>query len=103
MWWDQRNLNKPRYDKSGKKWNFRVWHDVVEGRRIQSIFFWDDKRKFCGVVLLSPGVLHTSRLHSLIEKLVADPALRAKHRQVLKFPLERHYSESGAFPERSSV
>jgi len=42
---------------------------------------------------------HSSRLKRLIEKLVADPTLRKKHRKQLQFPLERHYSEYGAFPE----
>jgi hypothetical protein len=39
----------------------------------------------------------------VIEKLVADPDLRAKHQRELRFPLERHYEEYGAFPEESEI
>jgi hypothetical protein len=103
MWWDNQNLDKPRRDKSGKRWNFRVWHEVWTEDRVLSaerVFFWDEKRDFCGVVLLLPGkAVHVRDLHTLIEKLVADPGLRAKHKRDLRFPLERHYSEYGAFPE----
>ena len=101
MWWDHQNLNKPRKDTSGKRWNFRVWHDVLQKCHVERVFFWDDKREFCGVVLVSPS-LHVSDLHGLIEKLLADPTLRAKHRRELRFPLERHCSEYGAFPEEIS-
>jgi hypothetical protein len=92
MWWDAQNLNKPRRDKSGKRWNFRVWHGFSEGQHMERVFFWDDTREVCGVVLISPGI-HVRRLHDLIQKLVADPALRAKHQTELRFPLERYYSE----------
>jgi hypothetical protein len=100
MWWDGQNLDKPRMDVTGKRWNFRVWHGVIEGRHIERVFFWDDSRESCGVVLLSPS-LHVSRLRMLIQKLVADPALRKKHKRELCFPLERHYSDYPAFPEES--
>lgn len=103
MWWDHQNLDKPRRDKSGKRWNFRVWHESwTEDKSLyaQRVFFWDDKKDFCGVVLLLPGkALHVRDLHSLIGKLAADACLRAKHKRDLRFPLERHYSEYGAFPE----
>jgi hypothetical protein len=99
MWWDHQNLNKPRRDKTGKRWNFRVWHDSGA----QRIFFWDDPREICGAVLLSPGrSVHVSRIHRLIDKLVADENLREQHRRELRFPLERHYSEYGIFPEEIS-
>ena len=101
MWLDDQNLNKPRKDKSGRRWNFRIWHDVRHGQHIECVFFWDDDKESCGAVLISPGV-HVSRLHDLIDKLVADPALRAKHKMELRFPLGRHYSENGAFPEEEN-
>jgi hypothetical protein len=34
-----------------------------------------------------------------MDKLVADPELREQYRRDLSFPLERYYSEYGAFPE----
>jgi len=108
MWWDHQNLNKPRTDRAGKRWNFRVWHDVwTQHNRIlsaQRVFFWDDAKDVCGVVLLTPGSeLHVSRLRALISKLVADPRLRDQHRRELRFPLERHYAEYGAFPEEHAT
>jgi|SRR5450631_4906796 hypothetical protein len=105
MWWDNQNLNRPRRDKSGKEWNFRVWHEVWTETKVlsaQRIFFWDDKKSVSGIVLLPPGsTMHVSRLHRLIDKLVSDPRLRAKYQRDLRFPLERHYSEYGAFPEET--
>jgi len=100
MWWDGQNLNKPRRDKNGKRWNFRVWGDFLHGRNVERVFFWDDRRAYCGVVLISQAI-HVSKLRHLIENLVADPRLRARHRRELLFPLERHYSEFGAFPEET--
>jgi hypothetical protein len=73
---EQQNLNKPRKDKTGKRWNFRVWHDVCPRvGHVERVFFWDDKREFCGVVIVSPGI-HVSRLHALIQNLLADPVLQ---------------------------
>lgn len=106
MWWDDQNLNQSRKDKSGKRWNFRVWHEVWTDTKIlsaQRIFFWDDDKAWCGVVLLMPGsTVHISRLHRIIANLVADQTLREKYRRELHFPLERHYSKYGAFPEEQS-
>jgi hypothetical protein len=102
VWWDYQNLNKPRKDKTGKRWNFRVWTHVSPVRHVERVFFWDDKREFCGVVFVSPAI-HVSALHRLIQDLVADPALRKKYQRELRFPLERHYSEFGAFPEENST
>ena len=101
MWRDYQNLNKPRIDVTGKRWNFRVWHDVIDGRHIERLFYWDDTREYTGVVLLSPA-LHVSRLHTLIQKLVSDSEMREKHKRVLCFPLERHYSDYPAFPEENT-
>src|SRR5438552_18501385 len=102
MWLAGQNLNQPRTDKSGSKWNFRVWHDVVDLRHVSRIFFWDEKGEVMGVVLY-PADANTdiSRLRSMIQKLVADPHVRAKYQRKLRFPLERHYSAYGAFPEES--
>jgi hypothetical protein len=106
MWWDSQNLDKPRRDKSGKRWNFRVWHEVWTEDKVldaQRVFFWDDEKDCCGVVLLLPGTtLHVRDLHRLIEKLVADPELREEHKRDLRFPIERHYSEYGAFSEEAN-
>ena len=43
MWWDHQNLDKPHIDATGKRWNFRVWHDVAPGGHAERIFFWDDR------------------------------------------------------------
>jgi hypothetical protein len=104
---DDQNLNAPRIDSAGKRWHFRVWHDAwTEADRTQyaqRIFYWDDRRQICGVVLRRPGsALHVSKLRDLIRKLVADPSLREKHRCELKFPLERHYADYGALSEERS-
>jgi hypothetical protein len=103
MWMNHQNLNKPRKDKNGKKWNFRVWFDVWTETKVlsaQRVFFWDDAKQSCGVVVLIPGSeMHVSRLKQMIANLVADPRLREKYRRELRFPLERHYSEYGVFPE----
>jgi hypothetical protein len=107
MWWDYQNLDAPRTDKSGKKWNFRVWHEVFTSRRTVSvarIFFWDERRSSTGVVLLGPDVNHHVRdLHALIQKLVASEELRSAHRRELRFPLERFYAEYGVFPEEQEI
>jgi hypothetical protein len=102
MW----NERKPRKDHSGKRWNFCVWHDVWTEDKVlmaERLFFWDDKKVECGVVLFPAGsAVHFSRLTRMIEKLVADPATRDQYRRDLRFPLERHYAEYGAFPEEIS-
>ena len=53
MWWNHQNLDKPRKDKSGKRWNFRVWHEVLNGRHVECVFFWDDEKESCGAVRLA--------------------------------------------------
>ena len=107
MWWDSQNLDQSRTSKSGEKWHFRVWHDVFTLQRTLSvarIFFWNEKRDSAGVVLLGPDAnQHVRDIHSLIEKLVADPQLRAKHERALRFPIERHYADYGAFPEEKEI
>jgi hypothetical protein len=107
MWWDHQNLNMPRTDKSGTKWNFRVWHEVLALQRLQHVarvFFWDEEKDSTGVVLLGPEVnTHVRVLHGVIEKLLADSKFRVKQLRRLRFPLDRHYAEYGAFPEESEI
>src|SRR5215471_13768579 len=68
MWWDHQNLNKPHIDATGKRWNFRVWHDVASGGHAERIFFWDDRKEFCGVVVLPVGkAVHIRRSRRLFE------------------------------------
>ena len=99
MWIDQ----KPRKDSRGKRWHFCIWYPLSGGRELstaQRLFFWDDKKENCGVVVHAAGRGQSfPRLKQLINKLVADPSLREKHRKDLRFPLERHYADYGAFPE----
>jgi hypothetical protein len=102
MWWEHHKLDEARTDTRGTKWHFRVWRDV--GKHVARVFFWNDERDFTGIVLFPPGArTNFSALHGLIEKLVADPKLRAKHRRKLRFPLDRYYSEYGALPEESEA
>jgi hypothetical protein len=107
MWRNKQNLGRPGIDNSGKRWNFRVWSDVLTiglPVRVARIFFWDDRRESTGVVLLGPDVSqHVRDLHGVIQKLVASNDLRARHQRELRFPLERHYAEYGAFPEESEL
>ena len=64
MWWNGQNLDKPRKDKTGKRWNFRVWHDSTPLGHAERIFFWDDKKEHAGVILLTAGSsVHVSRVH----------------------------------------
>ena len=102
MWWDRQNLNQSRTDREGRRWNFRVWNDFVNGKMVERIFYWDDQRDVTGVVFFNPGV-HVSRLQKVIQQLVASEELRDKYRRDLRFPLERHYRDYGAFPEESSL
>ncbi len=103
MWWDSQNLNATRIDKHGAKWHFRVWHEIIESRHVARVFFWDDARHFTGVVLLSGNTRsNVHYLHALIQKLVADAQPRTKYQREVRFPLERHYEQYGAFPEETS-
>ena len=88
MWWDDQDLDKPRRDKSGKRWNFRVWYDSIPAGQAQRVSF-EDGKEHCGVVLLPPGSTpHVSRVHALINKLIADPQLRKQNRRELNCPLD---------------
>jgi hypothetical protein len=107
MWWDSQNLDAPRRDKKGRRWNFRVWHDVFTVDRTLSVarvFFWDEDRNSTGVVLLAPDAnKHIRDLRGLIDKLLASEELRAAHSRELRFPFERFYAEYGAFPDEQEV
>jgi len=93
MWWDGQNLDQDRIGKNGSKWSFRVWNDAAQTR----IFFWDEAKTYTGVFLFPlDAKRHISRVRDVIEKLVADPQFRAKHRRPLQFPLERHYGSDEA-------
>ena len=98
MWWNHQNLNAARRDKAGVRWNFMVWHDVVDGVHKERIFFWNEDRDSTGVVEFSPGI-HVKQLHAVIDKLVADPQLRELHSRELLFPIERHYSNYEPFQQ----
>jgi hypothetical protein len=92
MWWDDQNLGKPRVDRGGKKWNFRVWHEVVDRKHVARVFFWDDAKESTGVMVLPEGArTDVAALHSVIQKLASDPHLRVTHQCELRFPLEHHY------------
>ena len=100
MWWDYQNLNQAREDRSGHKWHFRVWHAVVDLKHVARVFFWDDAREFCGVVLiLKNGRTDVRAIRNIIQKLASDSAFRLQHRRDISFPLERYYEEYPAFPE----
>jgi hypothetical protein len=102
MWWDHQNLDKPRRDSDGVRWNVRVWHDVVKNKHVARVFFWNDERDVCGVRIFGPDErTHVTALHAFIEKLISSSDLRQKYSRDLHFPLERHYSAYGVFPEES--
>jgi len=97
---------KPLRDKSGHRWNFRYWYAGALSDphcRAARLFFWDDQKSCCGVVLIPPSAVKPySRLRILIEKVVADSNLRRHHQRELQFPLEDHYSRYPAFPEEGA-
>jgi hypothetical protein len=103
MWKDE----PPQRDSTGKRWHFRIWYDVWTENKVltaERVFFWDDTKSFCGVVVFPAGkAVHRSRLRALVRKLVSDPDLRNQYRRELHFPLERHYSDYGVFPEEPSL
>jgi len=100
MWRDL----QPQKDRSGSRWNFRSWSSFLWNKdklvMAHRLFFWNDDKSNCGVVLFLPeSGQGFGRAKGFMEKLVADPTLREKHRRELRFPLERHYGDYGAFPE----
>jgi hypothetical protein len=94
---------KSRKDASGKRWNFCYWYAGAladKARRGQRLFFWDDGKEECGVVLFLPGsTVRYGRIRDVIAKLVAHESVSRQYRRELSFPLEQHYSDYGAFPE----
>jgi hypothetical protein len=98
---------KSRRDKSGQRWNFCYWYAGTfadKSRRAARLFYWDDNKEVCGVVLILPGaVKHYSRISELIDKLVAHQSVRKQYQRDLTFPLEKHYTEYGIFPEENQT
>ncbi|MGA7830146.1 MAG: hypothetical protein WCA21_04220 [Terracidiphilus sp.] len=94
---------KSRRDKSGQRWNFSYWYagaPADKSRRSARLFYWDDNKEVCGVVLFPPeAVKRYSRICEVIDKLVAHQSVRNQYRRNLSFPLEKHYSAYGIFPE----
>jgi hypothetical protein len=92
MWWRNQNLEKPISDPTGKRWNFRVWHDFVDEQEIQRIFFWDDEKKETGMVeFRGDKTIDHKKIKQRIIKIVHDASFRQKHLCALKFPIERHH------------
>lgn len=101
MWVSQ----KPKKDRDGTRWNFTIWYDWTgdSANVPYRLFFWNDKKHTCGVVFFPPASnANFSRLKTTMSKLVKDPNMRKKHEKGLRFPLERHYSAYGAFPEETA-
>ena len=101
MFWEE---EQPRKDSKGKRWHFQIWMGYwMEGGKLvsaQRLFFWNDDKSHCGVILVEPAkVIHASRLRNRINRLVSDPEFRRKHERELRFPLERYYRGYGSFPE----
>ena len=72
-------------------------------RKAQRIFFWDDARTDCGVVVFVPGKLVPyPRIRDMIANLTAKASVREQYRRTLRFPLEDHYSEFGSLPEEEA-
>ena len=99
MWTDL----KPKRDKDWKQWNFRIWCQYFETTSAERLFFSDDEKVNCGVVIWVPGTVpRYSHVKKLIEKLVRDQSVRDQYQRDLRFPLQRYYSAYGAFPEEFS-
>lgn len=95
-----------RRDKSGKRWNFSYWYtgSSLGHSKAQRLFFWDDRHKDAGFVLLAGERSQPySSIRNLVDKLVAHPEVRERYRRELRFPLERHYAEFGSFPEETDA
>ncbi len=96
---------RSRRDKSGKRWNFYYSYSgaLSPESKWQRLFFWDDEKVDCGVVLFLPGkAVNYSHIKALIDKLVADSSLRKKHSKELSFPIEDHYMRYPVFPEEGA-
>ena len=96
MWWREQNLDRPFQDDRGHAWHVRVWHDFVEGRYLQQIFFWDEQQRETGVAeFRNDQALDVQRLRQRIRRLVRDAEYRHRYLRPLSLPVERHYG-SGA-------
>ena len=99
VWADE----KSQRDKSGKRWNFRYWYSgtfAEEASKGQRLFFRNDSKSDCGVVLYPAGAtVPYSRIQDMMGKLVAHQSARKQYQRELCFPLEQHYPEYRAFPE----
>lgn len=102
-WSDERHFQ----DRSGERWNFRYWYSGWSRdhtKKAQRLFFWNDSKNICGVIVLLPGRTQPySRLLSLMKELTAKAELRERYRRQLRFPLERYYSEFGSLEEETSL
>lgn len=95
-------------DRLGKVWHFRYWSESWKEPKgfayASRLFFWDDDKECCGVVIFPPATpKRLNRARFLTAKLVADPNLRKHHQRDLRFPLERYYSDYGSFPEENQI
>jgi hypothetical protein len=93
---------KSRRDRSGRRWNF---HYQYFGKNLgQRLFFWDDDLTEHGVLIFPKSATRSYvKIEDLIDKLVSDASLRGQHQRELRFPLNRYYSDYGAFPEEKSA
>jgi hypothetical protein len=72
--------------------------------KAQRLFFWNQSKSFCGVIVLLPGRTQPyQRLLGLMKELTARAELRERYRLQLKFPLERYYSEFGSLEEENAL
>ena len=102
-WSDERHFQ----DGSGERWNFMYWYSGTfseHTNKSQRLFFWNDSKSFCGVIVLLPGRTQPySRLLGLMKELTAKAELRARYRRELRFPLERYYSDFGSLEEETAL
>jgi hypothetical protein len=92
MWWNGQNLDKPIYDKKGRAWHFRVWHDFIEGVYIQRIYFWNDEKSEMRMLEFQGNkTLNVKQIKTRMRKLAINGEYRRKCQKILSFPIERHY------------
>ena len=88
MW----SFDRTVHDKVGRSWHFRLWHDFLEGKEVQHIFFWNEERSETGVLELEGDqTLHMRKVRQRMTRLAVDPEYRKQFRKPLSFPLERHH------------
>ncbi|MBB6612259.1 hypothetical protein H7F15_14510 [Pontibacter sp. Tf4] len=92
MWWQDAGFEKVLTDKSGERWNFKVWHGYHEGQYLQRIFFWTDSKSQTGLIEFNTHqTLHRTKLKDRIIKLVNNEEYRNKFLKELEFPVEEKY------------